>query len=131
MAVGSPDFRKVVRPEKPFWGAGQNVAIYYSATALAGGANSLFTAFTVPAGYNFNLSSGVISSNVSSLNRVDYRPMGVLVTTFHYDTQMLLVDSDIGSAVFTAGQRLDVQIWNGAGGNATIYVALWGNLQVA
>lgn len=53
MAVGFPDWRVPIRPEKPFWGAGQNVALYYNATVLAAGANATFTV-VIPMGAMVN-----------------------------------------------------------------------------
>lgn len=131
MAVGNPDFSNTIRPEKPFWGAGQNVAIYYSATPLLAGANATFTAFTCPAGWNFAMSSAVASCDSTAIQRADYRPEGVLLTVFHWVTQSILIDSDIGAGTFTAGQRLDITLYNNDAAAKTIYVCIWGNMQQA
>jgi len=126
MPVGTPDWSRLVRPEKPFVGRGQTVKVYFTATRVSAGSNQTVRMFTVGAGKKLALSSGVISVEHSCIQRVDYMPMGVTTMVMVFDMNYQLIDSDIGTAIFGEGQYLDLKIYNNDTSDRTFYITLWG-----
>ena len=128
MSVGYPDWTRVIRAEKPSVGAGQAVTVYTIELAVAAGNTSTVTVFTVPSSKRFLLSSAYLSCSASLLQKAEYRPLGIATTmTVIFDTNFQLIDSDIGAAVFEAGQTLDIRFTNNDSVERTFYMTIWGD----